>query len=150
MTERLYFLFSLSCVGEGNGIPLQCSCLENPRDRGAWWASVYGVAQSRTRLKWLSSSSSSQGNDSASAIRDVYHLWRHRVSSVKSCFSSETWGSQIIMTPSVFGKAMYYILSIAWRRWTQLTLLDSTPWRTLRRVSLILSDGRIHLGTSSL
>ena len=58
-TERLPFHFSLSCVGEGNGNPLQCSCLENPRDRGAWWAAVYGVAQSRTRLKRLSSSSSS-------------------------------------------------------------------------------------------
>ena len=56
-TERLHFHFSLSCIGEGNGSPLQCSCLENPRDRGAWWAAVYGVAQSRTRLKWLSSSS---------------------------------------------------------------------------------------------
>ena len=51
MTERLYFPFSLSCIGEGNGNPLQCSCLENPRDEGAWWAAVYGVAQSRTRLK---------------------------------------------------------------------------------------------------
>ena len=50
---------SLSCIGEGNGNPLQCSCLENPRDGGAWWAAVYGVAQSRTRLKRLSSSSSS-------------------------------------------------------------------------------------------
>ena len=49
----------LSCIGEGNGIPLQCSCLENPRDGGAWWATVYGVAQSRTWLKRLSSSSSS-------------------------------------------------------------------------------------------
>ena len=47
-TERLRFLFSLSCIGEGNDNPLQCSCLENPRDRGAWWAAVYGVAQSRT------------------------------------------------------------------------------------------------------
>ena len=47
---------SLSCIGEGNGNPLQCSCLENPRDGGAWWATVYGVAQSQTRLKWLSSS----------------------------------------------------------------------------------------------
>ena len=56
-TERLHFHFSLSCVGEGNGNPLQCSCLENPRDRGAWWAAVYGVAQSRTQLKRLSSSS---------------------------------------------------------------------------------------------
>ena len=58
-TKRLHFHFSLSCIGEGNGNPLQCSCLENPRDRGAWWAAVYGVAQSRTRLKRLSSSSSS-------------------------------------------------------------------------------------------
>ena len=58
MTERLHFHFSLLCIGEGNGNPLQCSCLENPRDRGAWWASVYGVTQSRTRLKRLSSSSS--------------------------------------------------------------------------------------------
>ena len=58
-TERLHFHFSLSCIGERNGNPLQCSCLENPRDRGAWWAAVYGVAQSRTRLKRLSSSSSS-------------------------------------------------------------------------------------------
>ena len=50
MTERLDFHFSLSCIGEGNGNPLQCSCLENPRDEGAWWAAVYGVAQSRTLL----------------------------------------------------------------------------------------------------
>ena len=56
-TERLHFHFSLSCIGEGNGSPLQCFCLENLRDRGAWWAAVYGVAQSRTRLKWLSSGS---------------------------------------------------------------------------------------------
>ena len=47
-TERLHFPLSLSCIGEGNGNPLQCSCLENPRDRGAWWAAVYGVAQSWT------------------------------------------------------------------------------------------------------
>ena len=57
-TERLHFHFSLSCIGEGHGNPLQCSCLENPRDGGAWWAAVYGVAQSRTPLKQLSSSSS--------------------------------------------------------------------------------------------
>ena len=57
-TEWLHFHFSLSCIGEGNGNPLQCSCLKNPRDGGAWWAAVYGVTESRTRLKWLSSSSS--------------------------------------------------------------------------------------------
>ena len=59
-TEQLHFHFSLSCIGEGNGNLLQCSCLENPRDGGVWWAAVYGVAQGRTRLKRLSSSSSNQ------------------------------------------------------------------------------------------
>ena len=59
MTEQLPFHFSLSCIGEGNGNPLQCSCLENRRDGGAWWAAIYGVAQSQTQLKRLSSSSSS-------------------------------------------------------------------------------------------
>ena len=58
-TERLHFHFLLSCIGEGNGNPLQCSCLENPRDGEAWWAAIYGITQSRTRLKQLSSSSSS-------------------------------------------------------------------------------------------
>ena len=58
-TERLHCHFSLSCIGEENGNPLQCSCLENPRDRGAWWAAICGVAQSRTWLTRLSSSSSS-------------------------------------------------------------------------------------------
>ena len=57
MTEQLHFHFSPSCLGEGNGNPLQCSCLENPRDRGGWWAAVYGVAQSQTWLTRLSSSS---------------------------------------------------------------------------------------------
>ena len=59
-TERLHFHFSLSCTGEGNGNPLQYSCLENPRDREAWWAAVYGVVQTWARLKRLSSSSSSR------------------------------------------------------------------------------------------
>ena len=57
MTERLQFHFSLSCIGEGNGNPLQCSCLENPGNGGAWWAAVYGVSESRTQPKRLSSSS---------------------------------------------------------------------------------------------
>ena len=65
-TVWLHFHFSLPCIGEGNGNPLQCSCLENPRDGGAWWAAVYGVVQSRTRLKWLSSSSE----------QNKYHSWQ--------------------------------------------------------------------------
>ena len=64
--ETWLLLFTFSCIKEGNGNPLQCSCLENPRDGGAWLAAIYGVAQSRTRLKQLSSSSSS--SDMGSAI----------------------------------------------------------------------------------
>ena len=67
-TERLHFHFSLSCIGEGNGNPLQCSCLKNPRDGEAWWAAVSGVAQSRTRLKRLSSRISS-----SKLLRSVRH-----------------------------------------------------------------------------
>ena len=71
-TERLHFHFSLSCTGEGNGNPLQCSCLENPRDREAWWAAVYGVAQSQTRLKRLSSSTSSIDTDGGAWWAAIY------------------------------------------------------------------------------
>ena len=60
-TERLHFHFSLPCIGEGNGSPHWCSCLENPRDGGGWWAAVYGVSQSRTQLNWLSSRHSRLG-----------------------------------------------------------------------------------------
>ena len=73
-TERLHFHFSLSCIGEGNGNPLQCSCLENPRDGGAWWTAVYGVAQSRTRLKRLSK----QASKTASRCRSIkvhFSVW---------------------------------------------------------------------------
>ena len=77
-TERLHFHFSLSCIGEGNGNPLQCSCLENPRDGGARLAAVYGVAQSRTWLKWLSSSS----NLHMHPIRDG-SVWR--IASLECC-----------------------------------------------------------------
>ena len=73
-TERLHFHFSLSCIGEGNGNPLQCSCLENPRDGEAWWAAVYGVAQSRTRLKRLSRSSSQYSCLENSMDRGAYGL----------------------------------------------------------------------------
>ena len=73
-TEQLHFHFSLSCIGEGNGNPLQCSCLENLRDGRAWWAAVCGVAQSQTRLKQLSSSSSSlEWWKSAFKTHDMYN-----------------------------------------------------------------------------
>ena len=88
MTERLHFHFSLSCIGKGNGNPLQCSCLENPRDGGAWWEAVYGVAQSRTRLKRLSSSSSN----------NCLSLWlwtRHIPCWVSVSSSVEFWGLEV-------------------------------------------------------
>ena len=89
-TERLHFHFSLSCIGVGNGNPLQCSRLENPKDGGAWWAAVYGVAQSRTRLKWLSSSSSR---------KDIRPINPHTHTLLGSEMGySFTWGHHFITT----------------------------------------------------
>ena len=81
-TERLHFHFSLSCIGEENGNPLQYSCLENPRDGGAWWAAVYGVAHSWTGLKRLSSSSSSSRREkrkkwNKDSLRDRWDNIKH-------------------------------------------------------------------------
>ena len=73
-TEWLHFHFSLSCIGEGNGNPLQCSSLENPRDRGAWWVAIYGVIQSRTKVKRLRSISS---RSSSSSSRDFIKWGSH-------------------------------------------------------------------------
>ena len=99
-TEQLHFHFSLSCIGEGNGNPLQCSCLENPGDGGGRWAAVYGVAQSRTQLERLSSSSSidsCMGNNSTSGqhkaknydkpegIMSLFFILSHSDSSSTNC-----------------------------------------------------------------
>ena len=87
-TERLHFHFSLSCIGEGNGNPLQYSCLENPRDGGARWAAIYGVTQSRTRLTWLSSSSSSNRKSKTDYCKHCWVLYQglkiHRPSGPRS------------------------------------------------------------------
>ena len=97
-TEQLDFHFSLSCIGEGNGNPLQCSCLENPRDRRAWLAAVYGVAQSRTRLKRLSSSSSS-----SSSSRDSKRAWDGHVHTAEWITNKDllysTWNSAQCLEP---------------------------------------------------
>ena len=92
-TERLHFHFSLSCIGEGNGNPLQCSCLENPRDGEAWWAAVYGVAQSQTRLKWLSSSSM-EFRQMVTMTLYVRQQMRHRCKKKTSglCGRRQGWG----------------------------------------------------------
>ena len=78
-TEWLHFRFLLSCIGQGNGNPLQWSCLENPRDGGAWWAAICGVAQSQTRLKWLSSSSSQYSCVENPTERGAWGAAVHRV-----------------------------------------------------------------------
>ena len=77
---------SLSRIREGNGNPLQCSCLENPRDGGAWWASVYGVAQCRTQLKRLSSSSSSSRLLWSELCTFKIYIWK--------LLSLKWWGSE--------------------------------------------------------
>ena len=75
-TERLHFLFSLSCLGEGNGNPLQCSCLENPRDGGAWWAALHGVAKSRARLSDLTFTFHFQALEKEMATHSGILAWR--------------------------------------------------------------------------
>ena len=95
-TERLPFHLSLSCIGEGNGNPFQCSCLENPRDGGAWWASVYGVAQSRTWLKQLSSSSS---------------IYRKALNSLTWEVQSPLTNSNLLMSQLLVGKILKKVVT---------------------------------------
>ena len=104
-TERLHFHFSLSCIGEGNDNPLQCSCLENPRDGGAWWAAVYGVAQSRTWLKRLSSSSSSSSIPSLWFI-DQFTIWKKFTYSNLDIILIHwcQWNSKYLGQPLEYGK----------------------------------------------
>ena len=92
-SERLHVHFSLSCIGEGNGNPLQCSCLENPRDGGAWWAAVSGVAQSRTQLKRLSSSSSSST-----------YIWRGQWHSTPVFLPGKSHGRRSLVGCSPWGR----------------------------------------------
>ena len=105
MTERLHFHFSLSCIGGGNGNPVQCSCLENPRDRGAWWAAVYGVTHSQTRLKQLSSSSSSGKSPKQDCFpKPGLRHWTPRASGagrslrLMALFSAESWPVSSLVT----------------------------------------------------
>ena len=114
-TERPHFHFSLSCIGEGNGKPLQCSCLENPRDGGASWAAIYGVAQSRTRLKRLSSSSSRwcSGKESACQSRRQRRgrfdpwvgkiSWRRKWLPIPVCLPGKSHGQRSLASYSPWG-----------------------------------------------
>ena len=113
-TEWLYFHFSLSCIGEGNGNPLQCSCLENPRDGGAWWAAIYGVAQSQTRLKWLStSSSSSLGLKPGSPTYSPQKLWQTTSLSLQSMdkISSTKSGEKYMRSIDTSACKSWYLVS---------------------------------------
>ena len=105
MTERLHFHFPLSCIGGGNGNPFQCSCLENPRDGGAWWAAIYGVAQSWTRLKRLSSSSS-RASLVAQRLKRLPGMW-------------ETWVRSLGWEDPLEKKMATHPCTLAWR----------IPWR---------------------
>ena len=91
MTERLHFHFSLACIGEGNGNPLQCSCLEDPRDGGAWWAAIYGVAQSRTLAAAAAATAWTPINVAFTAgiLLDL-HL-KHKIIKAKSLYMVSTW-----------------------------------------------------------
>ena len=125
-TEQLHLHFSLSCIGEGNGNPLQCSCLENPRDGGAWWAAIYGVAQSRTRLKLLSSSSSLRILSSFHrahtltpfCIGNLTRYWGISPSSLPVEIHSLLWASDAVSPPWVnqyqldFGGHLIYWFSM--------------------------------------
>ena len=119
MTEGLHSHFSLSCIGEGNGNPLQCSCLENPRDRGSWWAAVYGVAQSRTWLKRHSSSSSSITYHPLIYLDynfDIYNIFMCSVILKKICTTSKL-------------RVIFYLVEI-FRTSSLGSIISSNPERT--------------------
>ena len=146
MTEWLHFHFSLSCIGEGNGNPLQCSCLENPRGGGAWWAAVYGVAQSRTQLKRLSSSSSSS---SSTLVQDSTRL--NLDDSFASMFSllfilkteSQLWSKTLLL--KVLQQCVMKTQSFRWfSKVCRTHDLDFFLWSYLALISLLLILLQLH------
>ena len=109
-TERLHFHFSLSCIGEGNCNPLQCSCLENPRDGGAWWAAICGVTQSRTQLKQLSNSSSSREENLVFNSKWEIWLWKNGW----WCTVFKNMSTKHYFRKSYYQTTLISLLSLAW------------------------------------
>ena len=111
-TEWRHFHFSLSCIGEGNGNPLQCSCLENSRDGGAWWTAIYGVAQSRTWMKRLSSSSSST---QVFFVTWLFSLYFYYEAMYYCCLSMDEWShcgcSDILIPASGIPEQLQWVCS---------------------------------------
>ena len=128
MTERLHFHFSLSCIGEGNGNPLQCSCLENPRDGTAWWAAIYGVPLSWTQLRRLSSSSRQH-------IKKQRHYFANKGPSSQSYgFSSIMYGCESWTIKKVERRRIDAFELWCWRR------LLRVPWTARRSNPSILKE----------
>ena len=125
------FHFSLSCIAEGNGNPLQCSCLENPRDGRAWWAAVYGVAQSRTRLKRLSSSSRvrpGRGTDSSVMTLQSKVVVFHLLSCVWLLAAPWTIAHQASLSSTILSPRVFWD-SCPLSQWCYLTISSSaTPF----------------------
>ena len=146
-TEWLHFHFSLSCIGEGNGNPLQCSCLENPRDGGAWWAAVYGVAQSRTRLKWLSSSSIKFNNLCYAEIQEekhvfhcnqIYSLWKIKL--FNTVFALSITFCQSLQCAFYWGALLRFISQSV--QSLSCVRLFATPWIAAHQASLSITNSQ--------
>ena len=119
-TEWLHFHFSLSCIGKGNGNPLQCPCLENPRDGRAWWDAVYGVAQSRTRLKRMSSSSSRAKGKNKSAYSRLLWLFPRENYAVWIIFLTFHQSTQCLKQVSVSAYARSHAFQGKWKEFAEV------------------------------
>ena len=134
MTERFHIHFSPSCIGGGNDNPLQCCCLENPRDGGAWWAAIYGVAQSQTRLKRLSSSSSSSSSGITNIVKHMFSETTitkcHRLDVLNNTFIFCYSGARSLRSMCQQGCFQWRSLSFAVADCLPLASSDCLLWRS--------------------
>ena len=131
--------FSLSCIGEGNENPLQCSCLENPRDGGTWLAAIYGVSQSRTQLKWLSSSSSSYTYTLRLSCSVEVSWPTNSWKKISDCyFKALSFGGGLLQTSSWYICFKKY--NLLWIR--NLFLATERIWQIWKYLSFVYSSPR--------